>query len=82
MTRISRNFCVAVVIAGVLMATIESRAFAADLPDPQELVTKAHELEDLTVEGKPPLRLQAELHAIGLRPAWRKRPRAGVCAER
>ena len=65
MTRICRNFCVAVAIAGVLMATIESRALAADLPDPQALVAKARELEDLRVDGKPPLRLQAELHAIG-----------------
>ena len=65
MTRICRNVCVGVAIAGVLLATIESRVFAADLPDPQALLTKARELEGLRVDGKPPLRLQAELHAIG-----------------
>jgi hypothetical protein len=65
MTHICRNFCVAVAIASVLMATIESSAFAADLPDPQALLTKARELEDLRVDSQPPFRLQAELHAIG-----------------
>jgi len=65
MTRICRNFCVTVAITSVLMATIDSWAFAADLPDPQALLAKARELEDLRVDGKSTLRLQAELHAIG-----------------